>query len=431
MKAHWSHALAAVLLLAACGGAQPAASPAPASSTAAPASAAAKPAASAAASASGAASAKPAASGAAAGSASAKPAASGGKAFTFGIMVPLTGPAANIGELFTRGLNMAVDEINGAGGVDGWTLQPNSQDHKGSAQGGTEAMNQLANIAKVPYVMSSFSGPTLAAQPVAAQNHMLLLNIGGTDSSLLSKPWLYSDQVMAPHLMPPLAEFSYGEGKRKAAMLTSNDPYGDGSRKAFAPAWQKLGGQIVADEQFPINATDFAAQLTKIKATNPDVLMTVAVGQTQGQLVKQARALGLQIQILGPLGTADVVTYGGDAANGFVDSGIAVDPKTTDAQAKKFLDTYTAKYKAEAEWDIGTPYEGTYLLRDLIDAVVKSGGDPRSGDALLKALQAHPEFHNYLAGGTVKFAADQSVDRALAIRRVVNGKFEVQKLVTP
>ena len=84
-------------------------------------------------------------------------------------------------------------------------------------------MNQLANIAKVPYVMSSFSGPTLAAQPVAAQNHMLLLNIGGTDSSLLSKPWLYNDQVMAPHLMPPLAEFSFGEGKRKAAMLSSND----------------------------------------------------------------------------------------------------------------------------------------------------------------------------------------------------------------
>ncbi|MFI5266441.1 MAG: ABC transporter substrate-binding protein [Chloroflexota bacterium] len=416
MKAHWSHAFAAVLLLAACGGAQLAASPAPASSAAAPASAAAK----------------PAASGAAAGSASAKPAASGaGKPYTFGFMVPLTGPAGNIGELFTRGLNMAVDEINGAGGVDGWTLQPNSQDHKGSAQGGTEAMNQLANIAKVPYVMSSFSGPTLAAQPVANQNHMLLLNIGGTDSSLLSKPWLYSNQVMAPHLMPPLAEFSYGEGKRKAAMLSSNDPYGDGSRKAFAPAWQKLGGQIVADEQFPISATDFTAQLTKIKAANPDVLMTVAVGQTQGQLVKQARALGLQVEILGPLATADVITYGGDAANGFVDSGIAVDPKTTDPQAKKFLDAYTAKYKADAEWDIGTPYEGTYLLRDLIDEVVKSGGDPRSGDALLKALQAHPEFHNYLAGGTVKFAADQSVDRTLAIRRVVNGKFEVQKLVTP
>jgi len=427
VRAHWSYAAAVVLLLAACGGAQSSASPAPAASAAAPlASGAAKPATPAATSS------KPAASGASGASAPAKLAASAGaKTYSFGVMIPLTGPAANIGALFTRGLNMAVDEINGSGGVDGWTLQPNSQDHKASAQGGTEAMNQLANIAKVPYVMSSFSGPTLAAQPVAAQNHMLLLNIGGTDSSLLSKPWLYSDQVMAPHLMPPLAEFSFGEGKRKAAMLSSNDPYGDGSRKAFAPAWQKLGGQIVADEQFPINATDFSAQLTKIKAANPDVLMTVAVGQTQGQLVKQARAVGLQVEILGPLATADLITSGGDAANGFVDSGIAVDPKTTDAQAKKFLDAYAAKYKTEAEWDIGTPYEGTYLLRDLIDAVVKSGGDPRSGDALLKALQAHPEFHNYLAGGTVKFAADQSVDRALAIRRVVNGKFEVVKLVSP
>jgi ABC-type branched-subunit amino acid transport system substrate-binding protein len=159
--------------------------------------------------------------------------------------------------------------------------------------------------------------------------------------------------------------------------------------------------------------------------------MAVAVGQTQGQMVKQARALGLNVEILGPLATADLITYGGDAANGFVDSGIAVDPKTTDPGAKKFLDAYQKKYNAEAEWDIGTPYEGTYLLRDLIDGTVKAGGDPRSGDALLKALQAHPEFHNYLAGGTVKFASDQSVDRTLAIRRVVNGKFQVEKLVNP
>lgn len=415
MRRSWS-ILALSLLLAACGGTEPAASPA----ASAPASAA-KPAASTAAGAS--ASAKPAASAAAA--------ASGGKTYTFGVMVPLTGPAANIGEQFRRGLDLAVEEINGGGGVGGWRLEANVQDHKATAQGGTEAMNQLANIAKVPYVISSFSGPTLAAQPVAAQNKMLLINIGGTDSSLLSKPWLYSDQIMAPHLMPPLAEYAYADGRRKAAMLSSNDPYGDGSRKAFAPAFQKAGGQVVADEVFPLTATDFSAQLTKIKAANPDVLMVVAVGQTQGQLIKQIRALGMQQLVVGPLATADLVQLGGEAANGFVDSGIAVDPNASDPAAKQFLAKYKAKYNVDAEWNIGTPYESTYLLRDLIDSVVKSGGDPRSGDALLKALQAKPEFHNYMAGGTVKFAADQSVDRTMAIRKVVNGKFEVAKLVQP
>jgi branched-chain amino acid transport system substrate-binding protein len=429
MKAHWSYLIATALLLAGCGGAAPAAAPASPSSPLG--SGAAKPAAPAAASTSAAASAKPAASGAPAGSASAKPAASGtGKPYTFGVMIPLTGPAANIGANFRRAIDLAVEQINAAGGVDGWTLEPNYQDHRATAQGGTEAMNQLANIAKVPYSVASFSGPTLAAQPVAAQQHILLVNSGATDSNLLNKPWLYNNQAMAPQLMPPLADYAAGEGKRKAAMLVSNDPYGDGSRKAFAPAFQKGGGQIVADETFPLNATDFGAQLTKMKASNPDVLMQVAVGVTQGQLLKQTRALGIQTEVIGPLGTSDTIKLGGDAANGFIDSSIAVDPNTTDPEAKKFLTSFQQKYNVPAEWNDGTVYETVYLLRDLIDEATKAGADPRSGDALLKALQAHPEFHNFIAGGTVKFNAQQSVDRALAIRKVTDGKFQTIKVVT-
>src|SRR5438309_2333994 len=110
--------------------------------------------------------------GAAAAAASAAPARaqSTPKTYTFGGMFPMTGGAAEIGQDFVRGMNLAVDEINARGGVDGWQLKAIVVDHKGNAAGGVQAMNQLVNLEKVPYVLSSFAGVTLAAQPIAAQN---------------------------------------------------------------------------------------------------------------------------------------------------------------------------------------------------------------------------------------------------------------------
>ncbi|MCA1644821.1 MAG: ABC transporter substrate-binding protein [Chloroflexi bacterium] len=353
-----------------------------------------------------------------------------GASYSFGVLIPITGPAGSVGETFRPGFEMAIDEINNSGGAANMTLEANVQDHKGTAQGGVEAMNQLVNIGKVPYVISTFSSVTLASQPIAAQNKVVLINAGGTDTSLLGKPWLYNDQVMAQDLLPPLAAFGFETGK-KAAMFTSNDAYGDGSRKVFRDSWEKLGGQIVGDELFPLDATDWSAGLNKIKATNPDVVMIVAVGQTQGRLIKQARALGVPGLYVGPLSSNDAINAGGDATEGFVDAGIAIDPNTTDPDAKRFIDTYRQKYGGEVDWPAGTMYESTYLLRDLIEAVVKDGGDPRSGDALLKALQAKGEFKNYLAGGIVRFKADQSVARAIALRKVDHGKFTVVRVIQP
>jgi branched-chain amino acid transport system substrate-binding protein len=365
--------------------------------------------------------------------AAAKPAPAAGQSsggtYTFGVLIPLTGAAASIGTVFRNGLDMAVEEINRQGGAAGMTLEANVQDHKASAQGGVAAMNQLVNIVRVPYVISSFSSPSLASQPIAEQNKVLLVNSGGTDLSLLNKPYLYNNQVMSHNLVPPLARFAWDDGHRRAAMISNNDAYGDGNRKVFREVWQTLGGEIVADEVFPLESTDFSAQLAKTKAANPDFVLVTAFGQTHGLVVKQARALGLDAQLAGPLATNDLVQQGGPAAEGFWDNGIAVDPDTTNPGARQFIDNYRQKYGVVPDWSSGTMYEAVYLLRDLIEAVAREGGDPRSGEALLKALQRKPEFQNFLAAGTVRFGDDQSVIRTLAIRRVVAGQFQPIKFV--
>lgn len=351
--------------------------------------------------------------------------------YSFGVMIPLTGPGAQIGAGFRRGLEMAVEEINAAGGAAGLRLDPNIQDHKGIAQAGVEAMNHLVNIARVPFVISSFSGPTLAAQPIAQQHKVLLVNVGGTDVSLINKPFLYSNQVMAHNMVPALARVLWDLGHRTTAMLTSHDAYGDGNRKTFRESWQQLGGKIVADELFPFGATDFGAQITKIRTASPHVVLVVAIGQTQGLIVKQARALGVTAQLVGPLATQDVITVGGEAANGFLDVGIAVNPQTGDARARQFIEKFRGRHGDIPPWFSGTMYEGAYLLRDLVAGTMKAGGDPKSGEVLVKTLTANPSFPNYLAGGTNRFLPDQSVIRTLAIRKVEGGKFQVTKLVEP
>src|SRR5579875_125968 len=353
------------------------------------------------------------------------------KTYTFGAMFPLTGPAAEIGELFVRGLNMAVDEINAKGGVDGWKLKPIVVDHKGTAQGGVTAMNQLVNLDRVPFVITSFTAVGLAVQPIAAHNQVLLLNVGGTSNNLLNKPWLYNDQVMAGPLNEPLARYMRDQKMSTAALLTSEDAYGRDDGVAFTNAWTSLGGKIVASETFPLAATDFTAQLTKIRAANPQVLYIVAVGDTQGLLVKQARALGITARMIGPLATGGLVKVGGTAAEGFVDTGIAVDPSTSDRAARAFLNAYKAKYGQNTEWDSGTAYEAVHVLATLIHGVIAAKGDPRSGAALLKALEEHPTFQNYLSGGQVTFLKDHGSIRALAVQQIKSGKFVTLKVVKP
>ena len=351
--------------------------------------------------------------------------------YSFGAMFPLTGASSEIGELFERGLNMAVEKVNANGGVDGWTLKPIVVDHKGTAQGGVVAMNQLVNLYHVPFVISSFTSVALASQPMAARNDVLLLNVGGTSNNLLNKPWLYNDQLMGDTLNEPLAQYMHDQGLQTAALLTSEDAYGQDDGIAFIKAWTSRGGKVVANETFPLSATDFTSPLTKIRAANPQVLYVVAVGDTQGLLAKQALALGIKAPLCGPLATTGLIKVAGEAANGFIDSGIATDPKTSDPEARAFLDAYKQKYGSYPEWDSGTPYEAVLLLASLIHDVVADRGDPQSGAALLKQLEAHPSFQNYLSGGKVRFLTDHGSTRAVAIQQIKNGEFVTVKIIQP
>jgi branched-chain amino acid transport system substrate-binding protein len=353
------------------------------------------------------------------------------KTYTFGAMYPMTGPGAEIGQDQQRGSDLAVEEINARGGVAGWKLRAIVADHRGVAAGGVQAMNQLVNLEKVPYVLTGFAGVTLAAQPIAAQNQVVLLNIGGTSLGLLDKPWLYNNQLIGEPLNAPLAQYVWSKGIRTVGMLVSEDPLGKDNAAIFAADFTKLGGKIVVSETFPVGSTDFSPQLAKIKAAGAQGFFSIGAGDPQGLMVKQARANDFKGLIFGTLGNTNLYSMAGAAAEGFITTGISVDYENRDRGVQHFLSSYKAKYGKTADWVPGTPYEGVMYLAQLIEDVARAGGDPRSGAALLKALEARPSFANILSGGRVTFRKDHGCTRAVALTEIKNGKFTTIKVITP
>jgi|GEM_PF-278072 len=355
------------------------------------------------------------------------------KVYKFGTLFPMTGPAAWIGVEFLEGIDLAVDEINAKGGVEGLKLEVIKEDHKANPKDGANAMAKLATLDKVPFVISSFTAITLAAQPYAVENKVLIINIGGTGSDLLKKPFLYNNQIIGAYGLPPLVDYFWAQGHRKLATIVTNDAFGLGTRKDFITRWEQIGGKVVADELFPEGATDFSVQLAKVKAAKPDCIATSLVGATGAALMKQMRDLGIKLPVADTPGDIAGMRKIGVAADNLFIAGLTVDPATTNTFAKEYMRIFRERYKKDPAWLWQQPnsYETVYILAELIKRVKKAGGNIYSGEQLLNALEKKPEFPT-VYDTTLRFLPDHAVLKAMKVTKASyrEGKLEFEIVKT-
>lgn len=353
---------------------------------------------------------------------------SGDEPYKLGAMIPLTGPIASVTQTYRDGIQLAVDQINEDGGIDGVDIEVIFDDTEGTAEGGVKAMNKLVNLESAPMVISAASAPTLSAQPIAAQTDTLLLTVGSVSPGLLNLDNLFVNAVNLTRLGPILAERLYEEGHRTVAFLGQEDPFGEGSRDAFGPAWEELGGEIVEDQTFPPAGGAISGQLLKIRQADPDVVIVTAIGEVLGQAVKQARAAGLDVPLAGPLATGGLMVAAGDAAEAYEDVALVLDEAADAESAVRFRESFTALEKDPPNWDNGTAYEAVYLYKQLVETAIEEGKDPRDG-SVLSDLITDATFEDVLQGGDVNFLPDHSVSRAVGLRTVENGAFVVKETI--
>ncbi len=225
-----------------------------------------------------------------------------------------------------RGVEMAVAEVNKAGGINGRPVQLIVEDEKDSPQAAVNAVKKLIEVDKVVAIIGPMtSGDMMAAGKIADDAKVVAISPTATTPKLSGYgASLFRGCSRIDKQAEVLTQYVADTWKPKTVgIFFSNEPYGKGCAELFSKFFEKRGIKVVATESFNRGSRDFKAELTKIKAANPDMLFIPGYTPETAPAAAQARQLGMNQKILGVYGDMDPVyiQLAGAAAEGHVIGG--------------------------------------------------------------------------------------------------------------
>ena len=300
--------------------------------------------------------------------------------FRIGVMESLTGAGETYGTVASQAKQMALDEINAAGGIDGRKLEFIVEDSKCNAQDAIAAYKKLTEVDGVKIILgTSCSGAMLGAAPLAEADGVILF------SGLASNPdiadagdYIFRTQISDIQVGIDTGNTLWADGVRGLATITETTDYAEGVRRTTVAQFEERGGRIVAEERYASDVTDFRSQLEKLFAVNPDALHLAPQSEfAAGTIIKQARELGYQ----GPI-YAETISVGttaleiaGDAATGM--KAITADLDPDNEKAQEVLADFRERYNyVTLPWHLGSAYDDVYIAAECL----KRTGDDQDAD---------------------------------------------------
>ena len=349
----------------------------------------------------------------------------GPKELTVGGLFGMTGSNATYGEQHSRGVALAFEEINAAGGAGGTVLKLKAEDHGGVAQRGVLALNKLTGVDKVPFVFTSFSNIIHATAPIGGKDKVVMLNGGGTAPTLLGlSPYLFHNVPLENYHIRNEARYAIQKlGKKTLGILYVNDALGTADNKVMEETWKEFGGQVLDSQAASTDAMDFKAQLTQIWAKKPDAIYIAAGGRQVAAALNQKAELGITSLILGTsfYTVPEIITTATGASEGLIFSTQQWDPeRPASDDARKFVERFNTKYGSKPLGNSAAYYVGANILADVVTALNKAN-QPLTGVNIREQLLKHGEFKTVF--GPLKFAADGSSSMPLMLMTVKNAAF--------
>ncbi len=306
--------------------------------------------------------------------------------FRIGVMESATGPGETYGRVAIQAKQMAVAEINAAGGINGRMLELVVEDEKCNAQDSITAYNKLTDVDGVKIILgTSCSGAMLGAAPLAEKDGVVLFSGLATNPDIANAgDYVFRTSMNDAQVGIDTGNVLWADGIRTLATITESTDYAEGVRRASVAQFEKRGGQIVAVERYASDVTDFRSQLTKLIGQGPDAIHIAAQSEfTGGTIVKQAQELGYNGPIYG-----DIVVIGttaleiaGDAATGV--KGIIADLDPANAKAKEVLANFRSQYGyITLAWYLGSAYDDVYIAAECL----KKTGDDQDADGFRDCL---------------------------------------------
>ena len=306
--------------------------------------------------------------------------------FRIGVMESVTGAGETYGTVAVQSKQMAVDEINAAGGIDGRMLEIIVEDSKCNAQDAITAYNKLTDVDGVKIILgTSCSGAMLGAAPLAEKEGVVMFSGLATNPDIAEAgDYIFRTSLSDATVGVDTGNVLWADGIRKLATINESTDYAEGVRRTTTAQFEKLGGQIVAAESYPTDTTDFRTQLSKLMNANPDAVHVASQAEASGgTILKQLRELGYD----GPI-YADVVPIGttaleiaGEAATGV--KAITPDLDPANAKAQEVLAAFKKKYDyLTLPWFLGSAYDNVYITAECL----KQTGDDQDADGFRDCL---------------------------------------------
>ncbi|HMF08211.1 MAG TPA: ABC transporter substrate-binding protein [Thermoanaerobaculia bacterium] len=349
----------------------------------------------------------------------------------------LTGTTATFGQSTHNAITMAFDEINAAGGVLGKKVRDYVEDDQSkpeeAAIAATKLINQQHVVALLGEVASSRS---LAAGPIAQGAGIPMISPSSTNprvtkvGTCADKPaqcFVFRVCFIDPFQGKVMAKFAANtlKVKRAAILVDVRNDYSVGLQTFFRDNFKQLGGEIVAEQSYSEGDSDFHAQLTQIKAANPEAIYVPGYYTEVGTISRQAKELGINVPLLGGDGwdSPRLFEIGGPALNGcYISNHYSVDDPSP--QIQKFVKDYRDRYKQTPDALAALGYDAAKIL---VDAMGRAGST--DGVKIRDALAQTKDFPGVT--GKITIDGDHNAVKPAVVLKIENGKFVYVETVSP
>jgi branched-chain amino acid transport system substrate-binding protein len=341
----------------------------------------------------------------------------------------LTGSEATFGQSSHKGTALAIDDLNAAGGVLGKKIQLLTEDDQSQAgQPATVARKLITSDGVVAILGEVASSKSLEAAPICQQYKIPMVSPASTNPKVTETgDYIFRVCFIDPFQGTVMANFARKTLKLNTAAVFTDvkSDYSLGLAKFFKKSFTADGGTIVAEQNYSAGDKDFNAQLTAIKAANPDGIFVPGYYTEVGLIVLQARQQGITVPMFGGDGweSSSLVPIGGKALEGCYFS-THYSPQDTSPAVQTFVKAFQAKYNETPDAMAALGYDSAMILAD---AIKRAG--TTDGAKVRDALAATKDFQGVT--GKITIDADRNASKPAVILTVTNSQFKYIETVAP
>jgi branched-chain amino acid transport system substrate-binding protein len=295
--------------------------------------------------------------------------------FDLTIPLPLTGKQAKFGEIMKRSYELAAEEINAKGGINGKKIVLSFEDSSAKPEIARAIVEKLIDVKKQPIIVGEYtSSCAKAVAAVAEERKTPYLVVASADDDITRQNYKYvfRQNEVNDHYADALVSFLKEVVKPKTmAILYESSAFGTSGANAMEQdARKKLGANVVLKEKFETGAIDFRPILSKVREAQPDVVYTVSYANEAQLLMKQAKELRVDAKLYagGAAGFAipEFIDGAKDAAE-YVVSATLWTPQLKYPGTREFAEKYKAKYRDYPSYHGASAYAALFVVKNALE----------------------------------------------------------------